>query len=291
MRRWPASSTPQGFTYFASSTVGKRGKGAADLRPYALLSGWAGFVPGVNTTDFTTVEGRPPLYGANNLAEPWTNPQIELIQAAFNPLLAADLPYWNASGPSDSSGDFPILADEPSLPYGQPVTRTITVFNDTLSGTSVQFSWSAHTGSATGPLIGSGSTTLTVPLAGRAQTPISFTAPSSGSSVYLTLQTAKNGVTIFSDSHETFSLGSGTTIVGGASGRCMDAYGQGTANGTVVDIWDCNGQANQQWTVNTNGTITGTQSGLCLDVSNAATANGTALQLYTCNGGTNQEWR
>ena len=64
---WPASSTPQGFTYFATSTVGKRGKGAADLRPYALLSGWAGFIPGVNTTDFTTEEGRPPLYGANNL--------------------------------------------------------------------------------------------------------------------------------------------------------------------------------------------------------------------------------
>jgi hypothetical protein len=113
---WPASSTAQGFTWFATATVGKRGKGAADLRPYALLSGWAGFVPGVNTTDFVTEEGRASLYGANNLPDPWTNPQIQLIQTAFSPLLAADLPYWNASGPSDSAGDFPILDDEPSLP-------------------------------------------------------------------------------------------------------------------------------------------------------------------------------
>ena len=46
--------------------------------------------------------------------------------------------------------------------------------------------------------------------------------------------------------------------------KCLDAAG--TANGTAVQIYDCNGQANQQWNVNSNGTITGVQSGLCLDV-------------------------
>ena len=49
--------------------------------------------------------------------------------------------------------------------------------------------------------------------------------------------------------------------------KCLDANGQGTANGTQVIIWDCNGQTNQQWNVNANGTITGVQSGLCLDAS------------------------
>lgn len=287
---WPAGSTKQGFTWFATATVGKRGNGAADLRPYAMLSGWAGFVPGVKTTDFVTEEGRPPLYGADNLPDPWTNPQIELVQDAFSPLLAADLPYWNASGSSDSAGDFPVLADEPSLPYGQPVSRSITVFNDTLAGTSVQFSWSAHTGSPTGPTVASGNSTLTVPLAGRAQAAVSFTAPSTGSVLYLTLQTAKNGATVFSDSHEEFSLGSATTIVNPASGRCMDAYGQGATNGTVVDIWDCNAQTNQLWTVNRNGTIVGQQSGLCLDAYGQGTTNGTVVDLWSCNGGANQQW-
>ncbi|WP_433888953.1 RICIN domain-containing protein [Streptomyces sp. CA-111067] len=287
---WPAGSTRKGFTYFATSTVGKRGKGGADLRPYTLLSGWAGFVPGVSTTDFTTEEGRAPLYGANNLPSPWTNPQITLIQAAFNPLLAADLPYWNANGASDDAGDYPVPGGGVSLQYGQAVSRTVTVFNDMLSGTSVQFSWSAHTGSPTGPVIGSGSSTLDVPLAGRTSTTVSFTAPTSGSAVYLTLQTAKNGTTLFSDAREMFSLGSSKTVVGVGSGRCMDVYGGGTVNGSPVDIWDCNGQANQQWSVKSDGTIVGVQSGLCLDAYGQGTTNGTVVTMWSCNGQANQKW-
>ena len=72
--------------------------------------------------------------------------------------------------------------------------------------------------------------------------------------------------------------------------KCLDASGRGTANGTQVIIWDCNGQTNQQWNVNTNGTITGVQSGLCLDANGAATANGTKIILWACNGGANQQW-
>ena len=52
-----------------------------------------------------------------------------------------------------------------------------------------------------------------------------------------------------------------------------------------MDIWPCNGGANQQWTLNSNGTITGVQSGLCLDVTGAGTGNGTPVELWTCNGG------
>jgi hypothetical protein len=72
--------------------------------------------------------------------------------------------------------------------------------------------------------------------------------------------------------------------------KCLDASGQGTSNGTAAVIWDCNGQTNQQWNLNTNGTITGVQSGLCLDASGLGTANGTKLHLWACHGGTNQQW-
>ena len=51
-----------------------------------------------------------------------------------------------------------------------------------------------------------------------------------------------------------------------------------------VQIWDCNGGTNQQWTLNADGTISGAQSGLCLDVNNDGTANGTAVILWTCTG-------
>jgi lysophospholipase L1-like esterase len=76
--------------------------------------------------------------------------------------------------------------------------------------------------------------------------------------------------------------------------RQLTVYGakclQGNSNGTPVIIWDCDGQAHQQWTVNSNGTITGTQSGLCLDANGQGTANGTRLILWACNGQPNQQW-
>ncbi|WP_223103951.1 endo-1,4-beta-xylanase [Dactylosporangium vinaceum] len=63
----------------------------------------------------------------------------------------------------------------------------------------------------------------------------------------------------------------------------------GSGNGTAVQIYSCNGQTNQQWNVNSNGTITGVQSGRCLDVW--GTGNGQQVQLYDCNGQTNQQFK
>ena len=73
-------------------------------------------------------------------------------------------------------------------------------------------------------------------------------------------------------------------------GKCLDASGRGTTNGTAVVIWDCNGQNNQQWNLNADGTLTGVQSGLCLDANGAGTANGTKIILWSCHGGANQRW-
>jgi lysophospholipase L1-like esterase len=124
--------------------------------------------------------------------------------------------------------------------------------------------------------------------------------------------------------------GTGRPLVGTQSGRCADVTGIGTANGTTVQlydcngqtnqswnhtasrqltvygtkcldasgqtngssviIWDCDGQTDQQWTVNTNGSVTNARSGLCLDANGQGTANGTRLILWTCNGQPNQRW-
>ncbi|BCJ46618.1 poly(ethylene terephthalate) hydrolase family protein [Actinoplanes ianthinogenes] len=62
----------------------------------------------------------------------------------------------------------------------------------------------------------------------------------------------------------------------------------GSGNGSAVQIYSCNGQANQQWNVNANGTITGVQSGRCLDVW--GTGNGQQIQIYDCNGQANQKF-
>ncbi|MBV1856730.1 RICIN domain-containing protein, partial [Catellatospora tritici] len=62
----------------------------------------------------------------------------------------------------------------------------------------------------------------------------------------------------------------------------------GSGNGSAVQIYSCNNQSNQQWNVNSNGTITGVQSGRCLDVW--STANGAQVQIYDCNGQANQRF-
>ncbi|WP_020521587.1 ricin-type beta-trefoil lectin domain protein [Catelliglobosispora koreensis] len=75
------------------------------------------------------------------------------------------------------------------------------------------------------------------------------------------------------------------TVLGGQ--KCLDAYGQGTSNGTVVGTYDCNGGANQRWAFNSDGTIRGVQSGLCVDVNQSTFK----VQLWSCWGGNNQKWQ
>jgi endo-1,4-beta-xylanase len=79
------------------------------------------------------------------------------------------------------------------------------------------------------------------------------------------------------------------------SSKQLTVYGNmcldaaGSGNGAQIQIYSCNGQTNQQWNVNGNGTITGVQSGRCLDVW--STANGQPVQLYDCSGQANQQFR
>jgi hypothetical protein len=67
-------------------------------------------------------------------------------------------------------------------------------------------------------------------------------------------------------------------------GRCLDIDGDGTAVGTKVELWDCNGVGGQKWVQQANGSLLNPQSGLCLDDPSDNPANGTQLQIYTCNG-------
>lgn len=78
----------------------------------------------------------------------------------------------------------------------------------------------------------------------------------------------------------------GGTITG-YGGKCVDVAGASSANGTVVDLYTCNGTNAQQWT-STSGTLRAL--GKCLDVNAAGTANGSKVQLYDCNGTGAQQW-
>ncbi|MFG3600951.1 glycoside hydrolase family 27 protein [Micromonospora chersina] len=74
-----------------------------------------------------------------------------------------------------------------------------------------------------------------------------------------------------------------------ALGKCLDAPLNATP-GAKAQVWDCNGGANQRWSRNADGTVRALQSGLCLDVNGAATGNGTTVILWTCTAAANQRW-
>ncbi|GAA2319465.1 arabinofuranosidase catalytic domain-containing protein [Nonomuraea roseoviolacea subsp. roseoviolacea] len=81
-----------------------------------------------------------------------------------------------------------------------------------------------------------------------------------------------------------------TPLVGVGSGRCLDVAGASQTNGAQAQIWDCNGQPNQQWTSTSAGELR-VYGGKCLDVNGAATADGTTVIIWDCNGQNNQKWR
>ncbi len=80
-----------------------------------------------------------------------------------------------------------------------------------------------------------------------------------------------------------------TGRITGIAGKCVDIAGASSANGTAVQLYDCNGTAAQTWTVGTDGTVRA--FGKCLDVAAAGTANGTLTQIYDCNGTGAQQWQ
>ncbi|MFJ6793698.1 endo-1,4-beta-xylanase [Streptomyces sp. NPDC091268] len=157
------------------------------------------------------------------------------------------------------------------------------------------------------------------------QSPLLFTGSGSKKPAYGSVLNALNA----GSTTPTPQPGSGP-IKGVGSGRCLDVPGSATADGTQLNLWDCNNRANQQWTytaagelrvydnkcldaggtgngakvqiyscwggdnqkwrLNSDGSIVGVQSGLCLDAAANGTANGTLIQLYSCWNSTNQRW-
>jgi len=97
--------------------------------------------------------------------------------------------------------------------------------------------------------------------------------------------------------YETVIGGGGTTNpppgrtgrITGIAGKCVDIASASSANGTAVQLYDCNGTTAQTWTVGTDSTIRGL--GKCLDVAAAGTANGSLVQIYDCNGTGAQQWQ
>ncbi|WP_433827173.1 family 16 glycosylhydrolase [Actinoplanes sp. CA-015351] len=74
----------------------------------------------------------------------------------------------------------------------------------------------------------------------------------------------------------------GSALKSTFSGRCIDIPNGNSADGTRIQMWDCNGSTAQRWTFAADGTLRAL--GKCFDPAGGALANGTPIQLVTCNG-------
>ncbi|MGW2827200.1 arabinofuranosidase catalytic domain-containing protein [Streptomyces sp. NPDC001443] len=78
--------------------------------------------------------------------------------------------------------------------------------------------------------------------------------------------------------------------IAGPGGKCVDVAADDTgANGTAVQLWDCQAYAeDQHWTHQADGSLA--TIGRCLDINGNGTANGTQVELWDCNGVGGQKW-
>ncbi|MEV7327765.1 ricin-type beta-trefoil lectin domain protein [Micromonospora sp. NPDC093244] len=88
---------------------------------------------------------------------------------------------------------------------------------------------------------------------------------------------------------EVYASASGAAgSITGVGGKCLDVDNAGTADGTKIQLWTCNGTGAQSWS---RVGDTYRVLGKCLDIDNAGTADGTKVQLWTCNGTGAQVWQ
>ena len=69
-----------------------------------------------------------------------------------------------------------------------------------------------------------------------------------------------------------------------------DGRAGGSADGTKIQLWTCNGTGAQQWTYSAGHDLVNPQANKCLDVTGNNSANATRLQIWTCTGAANQRW-
>ena len=79
-----------------------------------------------------------------------------------------------------------------------------------------------------------------------------------------------------------------------SAGNCWDLTGRGTSGGTLVEMWTCNGGANQQFAMSYSQAQNGwlikpfPLPSMCVDITGGSSANGAAVEIWSCNGGLGQ---
>lgn len=81
-----------------------------------------------------------------------------------------------------------------------------------------------------------------------------------------------------------------TRLIGYASSRCLDLPNGSQADETLVQLWDCNGRPNQEWTSKPDGSVE-VYGGKCLDALRQDTRPGALVGINGCSGSGSQQWQ
>jgi hypothetical protein len=74
------------------------------------------------------------------------------------------------------------------------------------------------------------------------------------------------------------------------NGYCLDNTGNTAEDGNKVQIWQCNGDAAQEWRFDPSTSALVNQNGYCLDDPGDTSTDGTQLQIWACNHDSAQTW-
>ncbi|HTJ72518.1 MAG TPA: ricin-type beta-trefoil lectin domain protein [Actinospica sp.] len=120
----------------------------------------------------------------------------------------------------------------------------------------------------------------------------SITSSASGSSSTQTVPAYSIEVVQMQPSSSSGGTTTSGELHGVGSGKCLDVPNATTTQGTQLEIWDCNGGANQIWTKGSGSQLSvySGSSQLCLDGYGAGTSNGTKADIWGCSGASNQQW-
>jgi len=97
--------------------------------------------------------------------------------------------------------------------------------------------------------------------------------------------------------HAAVSTTAWYTVVANSSGKCVDAAAAGTANGTAVQQYSCNGSAAQQWQFKTAAdagyvsVVDNNTGNPAWDVTGPSADSAAKIQLWSYGGWSSQEWQ
>ena len=253
--------------------------------------------------DDPAASGQPPLQleGFQRV-----NLQPGASQTVTFQLSQQNLQYWNSSSNAfaTSTGNYGIEVGDSNanLPLsgtlavsaaelGQPVTITNPGPQEGLAGTSASVAISAAD-STSGQTLSYSATGLPAGVSiSSTSGALSGTPTGAGTSTVKVTAEDGNGAQASASFVWTVEPAAAlpATPYVGYGGLCLDLASDSNTNGSVVDIYTCNGTNGQEWTAEANNTIQA--DGNCLDVASGGTSSGTPVDLYTCNGTGAQVWQ